>query len=70
VRYLVVDRRLSTALPSAGVYIERGEVPGDRYTTPIDPAVLAKFDTLVDVSRLFDSGDIVIYDLGALEHEP
>jgi hypothetical protein len=70
VRYLVVDRRLSDGLPSAGVYFERGEVPGNLYTTPIDPAALAKFDTLAGVSRLFDSGDIVIYDVGALAHEP
>jgi hypothetical protein len=70
VRYLVVDRRLSAGLPAAGVYFERGEVPGDVHTAPIDPAALAKFDTLAGVSRLFDSGDIVIYDLGALAHEP
>ncbi|MEO7912030.1 MAG: hypothetical protein ABIV47_20495, partial [Roseiflexaceae bacterium] len=63
VRYLVVDRRLSSGLPSAGVYFERGEVPGDRHTAPIDSAILAKFDTLAGVSRLFDSGDIVIYDV-------
>ncbi len=70
VRYVVVDRRLSAGLPAAGVYIERGEVPGDIHTAPIDPAALAKFDRLAGVNRLFDSGDIVIYDLGALAHEP
>jgi hypothetical protein len=66
VRYLVVDRRLSAGLPSAGVYFERGEVPGNIHTTPINPAALAKFDTLAGVSRLFDSGDIVIYDVAGL----
>jgi len=70
VRYLVVDRRLSAGLPAAGVYFERGEVPGNLHSAPISPAALAKFDTLVGVSRLFDSGDIVIYDVGALAHEP
>ncbi len=66
VRYVVVDRRLSTGLPAAGVYFERGEVPNDIHTTPIDPAALAKFDTQPGVSRLFDSGDIVIYDVAGL----
>jgi len=70
VRYVVVDRRLSAALPAAGVYFERGEALGNVHTTPIDPAALAKFDMLADVSRLFDSGDIVIYDVGALAYEP
>jgi hypothetical protein len=66
VRYLVVDRRLSDGLPSAGVYFERGEVPDNRHTAPIDPAALAKFDSLEGVSRLFDSGNIIIYDLVGL----
>ena len=70
VRYVVVDRRLSQGLPSTGNYFERGEIAGDQHTTPLDPAVLAKFDHLELVSRLFDSGDIVIYDVGALAHEP
>ena len=70
VRYLVVDRRLSAGLPAAGVYIERGETPNDIHTTPIDPAALAKFDQLPGVSRLFDSGDILIYDVGVLAYGP
>jgi len=70
VRYVVVDRRLSAGLPSAGVYFERGEVFGDRHTAPVASAALAKFETLPGVHRLFDSGDIVIYDVGALADEP
>jgi hypothetical protein len=66
VRYVVIDRRLSTGLPAAGAYFERGEVPGNIHSVPIDPAVLSKFDTLAGVSRLFDSGAIVIYDIAGL----
>jgi hypothetical protein len=66
VRYVLIDRRLSDGLPSAGVYFERGEVPGNLHTAPIDPAALTKFDTLAGVSRLFDSGNIVIYDVAGL----
>jgi hypothetical protein len=69
VRYVVVDRRLSTALPAAAVYVERGEPNAGRHVTPIDPAALAKFDALPGVSRVFDSGDIAIYDVGALTRE-
>lgn len=70
VRYLVVDRRLSAGLPQFGIYFEPGE-PGEfQRRIPLDPAALAKFDGLPGVHRLFDSGDIVIYDVGALAGEP
>jgi len=63
--YLVVDRRLSTALPGLGIYFEAPEADANRHLQPIDPAALAKFDRLSDISRLYDSGDIVIYAIGA-----
>lgn len=66
VRYLVVDRRLSTGLPQFGVYFEPGEPGEGKHTKPIDPAALAKFDSLAGVDRIFDSGDIVIYDVGGI----
>jgi hypothetical protein len=66
IQYLVVDRRLSTGLPRVGVYFD-GEVPGPSlHAKPIDPAALAKFDGVQNVSRVFDSGDIVIYDIEAI----
>jgi hypothetical protein len=70
VRYLVIDRRLTTALPLVGTYIEAGEPDSYQHTTPLDPAALAKFDSLANVSRLFDSGDIQIYDVQALAQTP
>ncbi len=70
VRYVVVDRRLSTALPRLGIYYEAPEANALNHTTPIDPAALAKFDRLTDINRLFDSGDIVIYEIGIGAHEP
>lgn len=63
--YLVVDRRLSTALPGLGIYFEAPEADANRHLQPIDPAALAKFDRLSDISRIYDSGDIVIYVIGA-----
>lgn len=60
IQYLVVDRRLSTGLPFVGSYYDLPD------THPIDPAALAKFDNVKSVSRIFDSGDIVIYDVEAI----
>jgi heme A synthase len=62
IQYLVVDHRLSTTLPWAGAYFDDQETNNG----PIDPAALAKFDAVNDVSRLFDSGNIVIYDVEAI----
>jgi hypothetical protein len=66
VRYLLVDRRLSTALPLVGVYFEDGEPPVQPAGQPIPAAWLDKFDAVPGASRVYDSGDIRIYDLGAL----
>jgi hypothetical protein len=66
VEYVLVDRRLSTALPLVGVYTERGESRGGRLTEPIDPAALGKYDAEPGVSRLYDSGNIQIYDVSDL----
>lgn len=70
VRYIVIDRRLSSGLPMVGVYFESGEPITNVRTGPISPAVLAKFDGLANVNRIFDSGDIVVYDLGVLTGAP
>jgi hypothetical protein len=65
VRYLVIDRRLSTALPMVGVYFEIGEPNAMHQTTPFPDGALAKFDAAPDMNRIFDSGDIVIYGTAA-----
>jgi hypothetical protein len=71
IRYLVADQRLSTGLPVVGHYFDRGEedVVGVR-TTPLDPTLLSKFDRLPQVSRIFDSGNIQIYDVSGLASQP
>ncbi len=70
IRYLVVDRRLTTGPPVVGHYFDRGE---DRITggsgQVLDPQILAKFDQQPDVSRIFDSGNIQLYDVSALGRE-
>jgi hypothetical protein len=65
-QYLVVDLRISTALPMLRAYFDEGEANAGHYTSPIDPAALAKFDGMQNVDRIFDSGDIVIYNVEAI----
>lgn len=66
IQYLVVDMRLSTGLPRRGFYFSEIEPDAFNYTAPISRAALTKFDDLPNVNRVFDSGNIVIYDTGAL----
>lgn len=70
VEYLVVDRRLSTALPFLGFYFEQSETGAFEYTKPIDPYALSKFDEMENVSRLYDNGNVRIYDVRKLWNEP
>ena len=69
VQYLVADRRLSQQLPAGGSYF-----PSDpwafRYTAPLPPANLTKFNDVEGVGRVFDSGNLVIYDLRSLDAAP
>ena len=70
IQYIVVDRRLSTGLPRTGYYYDEAEPNRLQYTRPIDLAALAKFDGVKNVSRIFDSGNIVIYDVEAITGAP
>jgi len=70
VEYLVVDKRLSTGLPYLGFYFEQSETGAFQYTEPLSPEVLAKFDRMSKVSRLYDNGNIRIYDVRGLWNEP
>jgi hypothetical protein len=69
-RYLVVDRRLSSALPTVGFYFEEGEPETFQRTAPFNPALIEKFDRTPGIHRIFDSGDIQIYDVGGLSRAP
>jgi hypothetical protein len=51
-----------------GYYFDRtpaGALPG---TALFDPVAYGKFDQQTAISRLFDSGHIVIYDVRAISH--
>jgi hypothetical protein len=70
VSYLVVDRRLSRGVPAnTGIYFDSGERPGTGRPAPIPPASLGKFDGVPGISRVYDSGNIQVYDVRALTSE-
>ncbi len=66
IAYLVVDQRMSTGLPRLGFYFSEDEPDAFNYAAPISRGALTKFDDISNVNRVFDSGNIVIYDTGAL----
>jgi hypothetical protein len=61
-RYVWVDQRLSTSLPASGQYFPVDPGAGT-YKRPLSPADLGKFNRVPGVDRVYDSGDIVIYEL-------
>jgi hypothetical protein len=60
--YVLVDRRLSEMLPVSGQYFPVDPNVG-KYTRPLPLAGLTKFNHVRGVARVYDSGNIVIYDL-------
>ncbi len=68
IRYLVVDRRSISWNNMEGYYFDEtggGPIAPDDLR---DPEVYGKFDRLQNVSRIYDSGNIVIYDAEAILH--
>ncbi len=67
VRYLLIDRRLSTSLPLIPYYYEEGEIFEGPHTTPVSAQVLGKWDAVSGVDRIYDAGVIQLYDVGGLD---
>ncbi len=64
VRYVVVDRRQISSDQMVGVFLNPAtNQVGEQV---LDRQVYEKFDQQKNVSRILDSGNIVIYDVGAL----
>ncbi len=70
VRYVLVDLRLSRALPASGAYFQEDIEAGRTYRHRLSPAGLTKFNRIPGVSRIYDSGDIVVYDLKGSPYAP
>jgi hypothetical protein len=61
-RYVWVDLRLSKSLPASGQYFLVDPNAG-KYKHPLPAADLEKFNDVPGVDRIYDSGDIIIYEL-------
>lgn len=75
VRYVVVDRRIEgSTTPVSGYFFEPWErlVVPDAYSeeSTIDPQALDKFSDTPGIGRIFDGGDLQIYDGGGLVDAP
>jgi hypothetical protein len=64
VAYLAVDRRLAGGDNMTGYFFDLGR-DGAPAAELLPFEVYAKFDLLPEVSRIFDSGDLVLYDIRA-----
>ena len=62
VHYAMTDMRLTTTLPVQGAYWGYDPDSGT-YTHPLPVVYLTKFENIPGVSRIFDDGNIAIYDL-------
>ncbi len=65
-RYIVFDRRLISWNNMEGYYFDTTGGGQINPTNLIDPEVYGKFDRLPNVSRIYDSGNLVIYDAKAI----
>lgn len=66
IRYIVFDRRLVTDIPAAGFYFEPGDRPPEEIVLPVGVPLREDLEVQPDVHRIMDSGDIIIYDVGAI----
>ena len=64
--YIVVDRRLTRALPVLGYYFSSEEAGAFSRTRPISISSLAKFRRVPKLSKIYVNGPITIYDTSGL----
>jgi hypothetical protein len=62
IHYVLVDLRLATSLPASGHYFPVDPNAG-RYAHPLPLRDLTKFNQAPGVRRIYDDGNIVVYNL-------
>jgi hypothetical protein len=67
VSYIAVDRRITQELPATGYYFTQDPRQG-LYSSPLPLKTISKFENAPGVSRIFDDGTIVIYQLIGSEY--
>jgi hypothetical protein len=66
---LILDHRFTRQTPLFGNYYSEVEKKLFRNPYPLPLSTLLKFDSIADANRIFDSGDIVVYDVKRLAGE-
>jgi len=66
IRYVVVDRRIAGVVPLKGFFYEKWEKELVDYGSTVSAETLRRFDEVEGVSRIYDSGNIQIYDVSGL----
>jgi hypothetical protein len=67
VRYVEIDRRLTTSVPYVGTYLESEELTElGPWKTPLPAADQDKWNVTAGVDRVYDNGPIQIYNLDVL----
>jgi hypothetical protein len=66
--FVVIDMRYAKMLPAEDYYYDSSEVKGGVHTSPLPEKALTKFNDVPGVSRIFDSGDILLFNVGALSY--
>lgn len=76
-RYLTVDRRITQLPPRYGyyfsdaeLYLPEAQIPGRALDDPLPPALLDKFDRTPDLARIYDNGNIQIFQRRTPQIEP
>jgi hypothetical protein len=67
--YVVMDRRQTAWDNMAGYFFDRAASAQATQAGWVAPEVYGKYEGLAGVSRVMDSGDVVMYDVGALHNE-
>jgi hypothetical protein len=62
VSFIVADRRITEQLPASGFLFENDPERG-LYSTPLPTRSLTKFNDIPGVSRVYDDGTIVVYEI-------
>ena len=62
ITFVVADKRITEQLPASGFYFSPDPHQGN-YKKPLPGVTIDKFNSVPGVSRIFDDGTIVIYDL-------
>ncbi len=68
IRYLLVDRRVNSWSNMEGYYFDETGGGAITPTALLAPEVYGKFDRLEKIDRIYDSGNIVIYDAETILH--